>query len=105
MKPVPRCSACWRGFFCTYLVEEPRLLLDQLSICLDEPATSLFGVSPKLDEGKIRLFDVVYEGLRRPLLYSGGLLLAQDFIKELYVHMGFHPAWKYREVYELIFRN
>jgi hypothetical protein len=35
--------------------------------------------------------------------FSGGLLLADDFIDELYVHMGFHPAWKYREVHELVF--
>lgn len=32
-------------------------------------------------------------------------MLGRDFIKELYVHMGFHPAWKYREVHELVFED
>jgi hypothetical protein len=31
------------------------------------------------------------------------MLIAADFIQELYVHMGFHPAWKYRSVFEMIF--
>jgi hypothetical protein len=35
--------------------------------------------------------------------YTGSLLLGHDFIRELYVHMGFHPAWKYREIHELVF--
>lgn len=105
MKPVGKCSACWRGFVCEYIVDGQRLLLDQLLICLDEPGPVLFGVEPKPDEGKIRLFDVVYEDLRHPVSYSGGLLLAREFIDELYVHMGFHPAWKYREVHELLFRD
>jgi hypothetical protein len=37
--------------------------------------------------------------------FSGGLLLGNDFVKELYVHMGFHPTWKFREVHELIFKE
>jgi hypothetical protein len=104
MKPVGKCSACWHGFVCTYFVVEKGLLLDQLAICLDEPAPLLFDVKPKPDEGGMRLFDVVYEGLQHPVPYTGGLLLGRDFIKELYVHMGHHPAWKYREVHELVFR-
>ena len=105
MKPVGRCSACWRGFVCTYSVEGQRLLLDRLAICLDGPAPILFGVQPKPEEGDLPLFDAVYEELRHPVPYTGGLLLARDFIQELYVHMGFHPAWKYREVHELVFRE
>jgi len=37
--------------------------------------------------------------------FSGGLLLGHDFIQELYVHMGFHPAWKFRQVHEVLFEN
>jgi hypothetical protein len=35
--------------------------------------------------------------------FTGGILIAQGFIQQLYVHMGFHPAWKYETVYELTF--
>jgi hypothetical protein len=31
------------------------------------------------------------------------LLLARGFIDNLYVHMGFHSAWKYEAVVELVF--
>src|SRR5262249_3542385 len=96
---------CWRGFVCTYLVEGQRLLLDQLAINLDEPAPILFGVRPKPDTGELRLFDAVYDRLRHPVPSSGGLLLARDLLKELYVHIGFNPAWKDREVHELVFRD
>jgi hypothetical protein len=31
-----------------------------------------------------------YRDLRQLIEFTGGLLLADDFIRELYVHMGFH---------------
>lgn len=37
--------------------------------------------------------------------FSSGLLLGDGFIRELYVHMGFHPAWKFERVVELIFEG
>ncbi len=37
--------------------------------------------------------------------FTGGLLLAQCFKSELYVHMGFHPPWKYEVVRELSFED
>ena len=30
-------------------------------------------------------------------------MIANGFIDDLYEHMGFHPAWKYTNVVELIF--
>ncbi len=49
------------------------------------------------------IFDTVYRNCTDPVPFTGGILLADGFIQELYTHMGFHPAWKYREVHELIF--
>ena len=40
-----------------------------------------------------------------PLAYTGGLVIGREFIHELYVHMGFHPAWKYLQVHELVFER
>jgi hypothetical protein len=105
MQPVGTCSACWRGFVCSYRVVEEMLLLDRLSVSLDEPAPILFDVKPTNGKGKIRLFGAIYERLQHAVPYSGGLLIARGFIEKLYVHMGFHPAWKYRTVHELIFRD
>lgn len=103
IEPIGKCTACWRGFVSGYLIEADQLLLDELYLCLDTPAEALFGVEPvPIDDG---IFDVKYEHLGHPESYTGGLLLARDFIDELYVHMGSHPAWKYREVHELIFEE
>ncbi len=40
--------------------------------------------------------------LPAPISFTGGLPIAADFIQELYVHLGFHPAWKFREVHGII---
>jgi hypothetical protein len=118
MKPVGICTACWRGYQCEYAVDHEKLILRNLAINLDLTATmagishavpisatELFGVSPVANSNKDRWFQFEYKGMTGPIPYSGGLLIADDFIRELYVHMGFHPAWKYREVHELIFEQ
>lgn len=43
------------------------------------------------------------KGLKEVIPFTGGLLLGAEFIRELYVHMGFHPAYKYRIVREVVF--
>ena len=40
-----------------------------------------------------------------PLPFSGGLLLGQGFIRKLYEHMRFDPAWKFEKVIELLFAD
>ncbi len=105
LKPVGKCSACWRGFLCTYAIRERRLLLDTVAICLEGVAPPLFGVAPRPDHSKLAAFDYVYDRLQHSVAFTGGILLARDFIQALYVHMGFHNAWKYREVHELVLRD
>ena len=63
------------------------------------------GVTPKTPTDEGALFNNEYYEVRVPLDYSGGILIAKDFIDDLYVHMGFHPAWKYQIVHELIFNK
>lgn len=46
-----------------------------------------------------------YYDVGLPMPFSGGLLICDGFILELFTHMGFHPAWKYEEVKELLFRD
>jgi hypothetical protein len=92
-------------------VERDDLLLTQVHVGLrDENAERarrdegppLFGVGPRYDE---QHWSFVYAPLEVPVSFTGGLLLGRDFIRDLYVHMGFHPGWKYREVHELVFEQ
>lgn len=126
LKPIPIDTACERRFHCRYVIADRLLRLDQLHIGLGEveARNAARGEGPLLNgkaprrhvvEGKAynpktggiepttwMSSDWHYEDVGIEVPFTGGLLLAEGFIKELYVHMGFHPAWKYRKVQELL---
>lgn len=105
LRPIESCTACYHGFVCSYALFEDHLVLDNLSVTLSHPAPVLFGVKPSKPKSEHSIWDAFYIDLKHPVKFTGGLLIATGFIQELYVHMGFHPAWKYEEVYELIFED
>lgn len=114
MQPVSTCTACWRGYIAIYAVDDRKLLLSELLVNLnpfDEKAPNasaaplLNNVDPVKMTDEHGLFEYDYRNINLPLPYTGGLLIAIGFIDELYVHMGFHPAWKYKQVHELIFED
>lgn len=100
LSPKPASTANWRGFCCEYAVVAGRLELATLRINVKERAP-IFGVEP----GGPGPGGLLYKNLRAPMAFTGGLLIGHEFIHELYVHGGFHPAYKYRVVYELIFEG
>jgi hypothetical protein len=113
LKPVPWSTGCWRGYVVTYALRNRRLVVRELAVNLSSPKRE--GVekvpAPPLRDAEARRpagpygFEYLYEDMALPVAYTGGLLLARGFIEDLYVHMGFHPAWKYEEVLELIFEE
>jgi hypothetical protein len=78
-----------------------KLLLDTLQVNLSQEGPVIQNVHPEFPAKG--LFNHVYHELDLSMNYSGGMLVADGFIRELYVHMGFHPAWKYETVFELVF--
>jgi hypothetical protein len=111
-------TACYRGFYCTYEVADGSLFLVQVNLGLsaEDRATATHGGEPKLFGkvprrypvgGKVKTSressEFIVDGLREVVPFTGGLLLGDHFIQEMYVHMGFHPAYKFREVHELVF--
>lgn len=121
--PHASCTACWRGYLCEYCVQDGALLLMDLYVnnARKRKDGSYERCSPPPIAGKAALqsrehepgtsfslenyFWFFYKELGLPIQFAGSMLLAQDFIRELYVHMGFHPAWKYKTVHELVFEN
>jgi hypothetical protein len=99
--PRATSTANWRGFVCRYVVDEGRLTLDRVAIGLEEEA-NLFGRAPRRDE---RSGTYLFERLAGPVPFTGRLLLGDGFIQNLYVHMGFHPAWKFEHVQEFAFED
>lgn len=104
LHPIAPCTACWRGYLCRYAVKDDQLFLAELCLSIaEEHAPTINGVEPsRPPEG---IFDHVYKTLDLPVAFSGGLLAGEGFVRELYVHMGYHPAWKYRTVLELVFEG
>jgi hypothetical protein len=101
MNPLPRITSCWRGYVCTYKTLHNKLLLSELKINLGQPGPVLNDVSPVFEPKST--FDNIYGELNLSMGFTGGILIAYGFLRELYVHMGFHPAWKYETVFELNF--
>lgn len=103
-EPQAISSACWRGYWCVYAVEDSQLKLKKLTIGLNKQAgvPELAGTKPSTGNKELP-GRTVYEPEDFSVPFSGGLLLGSDFIQSMYVHMGFHPAYKYEMVYELIF--
>ena len=90
-------TACWRGYLCEYTVEDDQLFLTALELGAAKPPDELFGARVRLGG------TAAYWPIRVRQPFTGGLLLGAGFIEELYVHMGYHPAWKYKTVLELTF--
>jgi hypothetical protein len=111
LEPVGMCTACYRGYQALFAVAGARLVLDELHVGLMRPGGGyqrqagpvINGVTPAGPANEHDWFNNHYVGLEYHFEYTGGLLLADGFIQELYVHMGFHPPWKYQTVIELVF--
>jgi hypothetical protein len=103
-------TACWRGYVCWYAVGDDRLILDQLVLggetTLDgeaiEPGASVLGQPAHPSQDGFFAGCLQLRRLRMPVPFSGGLLLGEGFVSSTYVHMGFHPAWRYESVVELL---
>jgi len=111
LEPVANCSACWRGYQAVFALVGSQLVLGTFHVTLCEPeghfvrqeGPPINGMLPTGPTEARDLFNNHYVDLNYSLDYTGGLLLARGFLRELYVHMGFHPAWKYEQAVELIF--
>lgn len=108
--PLMISTACWRGHVCTYAVRGGHLILADLKVgqeCLlnGEKLTThseVRGVAPQWSQPDGTF---TFRGVDIPIAFSGGLLLCSGFIEAHYVHMGFHPAWKYRKVTEILLKG
>jgi hypothetical protein len=101
MQPLPRITSCWRGYVCTYKTLYNKLLLDTLQTNLGQKGPAINNIQPAFSTAGT--FDNIYHDLNLLIDFSGGMLVVNGFIQALYVHMGFHPAWKYETVLELVF--
>lgn len=112
LRPSFISTACWRGYICWYQACGGSLRLARLLVGPDSrlagrklrPGDVLLGV-PLTGSDVLPGGGMEAAGLDLPVAFTGGLLLGARFISSLYVHMGFHPAWKFRKVIELLLED
>lgn len=119
MEPHASSTACWRGYWCEYAIEEFELLLKDLYLYnSDDKYPPLNGVEVSLPEfkeykcqgGKKIIMKAhfghrVYKDVNIPIPYTGKILLGDGFMREYYIHMGFQRGWAYKKLIELVFEE
>ena len=124
LEPNMSSTACWRGYWCEYVIGDGVLLLQNLYLYnADNKYPPFYGVevSPQefenyeyytLNDGKIRK-DIrpahfghrVYRDVNMLIPYTGKILLGNGFMNEYYIHMGFQQGWAYENLIELSFEK
>lgn len=107
IKPGVIGTACWRGYICSYLVDDGLLHLVKLVVGSGtKVAGRTLDAEGRLLGGRLKPAESwtgwEVTGIDLPVPLTGGLLLGRRFIQATYVHMGFHPAWKFAKVIELL---
>lgn len=106
IKPVPRCTACWNGYWCEYQISEEAIVLKNLYINSEDGCyPEINGVSPENRGKKSFLYmgHHLYKDLNIFIEYTGRILVGKDFMREYYIHMGYQRAWAYKVLKELVF--
>jgi hypothetical protein len=109
-----RSTNCRRGYIMRYKISEDTLKLDGFWFNTNNEELPLINeVKPiKITEeiakkGKYpqSLFEYEYENVGIVINFNGNLLIAKDFIKSEYVHMGFQSSLSYKTVLKIHFKD
>lgn len=121
LEPHPSSTACYRGYWCEFSVDDEKLVLKNLYLFnMDGNYPPLNGVEVAPQEfieferrtGKNKTEKYVYpahhghrayENLDMLIPYTGKILLGDGFMDEYYIHMGFQRAWAYKKLLEFVF--
>lgn len=102
--PTPLSTACLKGYFCKYSIENDYLILFQLNIGLEtENPPVLQGISATNIEEHSSNW--MFEKVNLPLNYSGGIIIGRNVVDEIYNPFGFWRPHCYEYVFELIFEK
>jgi hypothetical protein len=97
MEPEMISTTCVRGFYATYELTEKVLYLRKLTLReRNKNYQSIGGIKPEFDG-----YDPTYYGLSEVILFTGKVRLAKDFIKELYIHMGYQKPTAFKTVFDI----
>ena len=103
LKLIMASTACWRGHVMKYDCIDGKLVLDGMDIRTQEDPPAINGIKARSnkEESGFTMFSHSYEKLNLKTRYTGSMLLANDFIESMYVHMGFQRPMAFRTVLEI----
>ncbi len=102
LTPYSNCTACWRGYVASYAIDDDELHLAGLLVNAKEKGIINGIKAERLTES---LFTHQFSHLDIKIPFSGSILIGNDFIQSMYVHMGFQKPITYEKVIELKFKN
>ena len=103
--PTMASTACYKGYFCHYRVEEDTLYLEDFYVCTAGAIyPPLFGKLPEKNrytgETMFYMGCAVYRSLHLPSAYTGNLILGSGHLSEFYIHAGLQPTYSFEQLYE-----
>ena len=102
MNPTMMDTSCYRGFYVCYELTEDGLYLRGLT--LREENNNYLHIDSVLPE-KDDDYNFSYRNLNVPVPFTGQIRLAKEFIRELYVHMGYQKPTAFVTVYDITLEN
>ncbi|WP_426341355.1 hypothetical protein ACN9MZ_06220 [Pseudoduganella sp. S-14] len=110
--PAAPSTACYRGWMADFAVNDFLMLKDLfifhdagLPVLNRSPNGPLVNSIAPVDPNSWCGFNCLYQDVNLTTPFTGGLLIADGFIKQGGVNMGFHRFWEYEIVLELIFES
>lgn len=111
LKPNASSTACYRGYWCEFVIRRSKLIMEKLLLYNAEGYYPPFnGIEPSLVECEDPFGwpendgHVTYK-VNMVMDYSGSIVIGHGFIDKYYVHGGFQRAWAFKEVKEIVFNK
>jgi len=105
IKTYWKSTACYRGFQMRYKVYNDELILDRMRVNTKHFPPPINGINPQKIYRKYASFDYIYINLNLKSKFTGRLLIGKNFIKSMYVHMGFKKPKTFKNLLELHVEN
>lgn len=98
MVPKMLHTGCYQGYYSMYELTDEGLFLREMTLReKNERYLPIAGVDADLSKP----FQATYNKLNVLVPFSGNMRLAKDFIRELYLHMGFQKPTAFKTVFDI----
>jgi hypothetical protein len=103
MTPKMMSTACYRGYYASYELNDAGLYLRKLTLReKDKNYLPVAGVNPVINTNR---YQATYTNLNVAVEFTGKIRLANGFIRELYIHMGYQKPTAFKTVFDITLKD